>query len=74
MAPHGGLREGDIAAVGQIWFNKAGYCKIKRVQGPKDAQDLAAYVAKYMTKDFSDLVFSPGLSRRLDLEHRFGRL
>lgn len=60
LALDGGLRQGDIAALGTLWFEMYGY---GRLEVPRAAFDVAAYCAKYLSKDsaIGELVFSTRL-------------
>jgi hypothetical protein len=48
----------------QTWYRAHGYARIVSIESAKDAQAIAAYCAKYMTKDISELWFSPSLRER----------
>lgn len=54
----GGLQEGDIAALGQVWYERRGYA---RLEAPRGLDDVCRYAAKYLSKDLSrgDVVFWP---------------
>ncbi len=44
----GGLRGREIEALGTLWFERNGY---NQVEIPRSVGDVAAYAAKYLTKD-----------------------
>jgi hypothetical protein len=44
----GGLRGREIEALGRLWFDRNGY---NRIEIPRSVGDVAAYAAKYLTKD-----------------------
>lgn len=54
----GGVQRGDFARLGQAWFTPHGYAKLEI---PRDRLDVAAYAAKYLSKDLAlgDVVFWP---------------
>lgn len=54
----GGLQMGDFRELGQAWYRRHGYA---RLEAPRDQGDVAAYAAKYLTKDLArgDVVFWP---------------
>jgi hypothetical protein len=54
----GGARAGDFGRLGQSWFKPHGYAKLER---PRNQLDVAAYAAKYLTKDLAtgDVIFWP---------------
>lgn len=44
----GGLQHGDLAAIGQVWYERRGYAKL---EPPKSVADVTVYAAKYLSKD-----------------------
>lgn len=54
----GGLQDGDIRELGTLWFQRHGY---NRLEIPRSVNDVAAYAAKYMSKDIKDggVIFWP---------------
>jgi hypothetical protein len=54
----GGLQQGDLAVLGPAWFKPHGYA---RLEAPRGGDQVAAYAAKYLTKDLArgDVVFWP---------------
>jgi hypothetical protein len=54
----GGLQAGDLAGMGQSWYRHHGYA---RLEPPRERSAVAAYAAKYLTKDLSrgDVIFWP---------------
>jgi hypothetical protein len=54
----GGLQDGDIATLGPIWYQLAGY---GRLMPPRAIEDVCAYAAKYLAKglDRGDVVLWP---------------
>jgi hypothetical protein len=45
----------------QAWYRANGYARVEWIETEKDQAAIAAYCAKYMTKDISDLWFSRNL-------------
>lgn len=54
----GGRAPGDFATLGQSWFKPHGYAKL---EAPRSGDAVAAYAAKYLSKDLSrgDVIFWP---------------
>lgn len=54
----GGLQYGDLAAMGQAWYERRGYA---RLEAPRGIDDVCRYAAKYLSKDLSrgDVVIWP---------------
>jgi len=54
----GGLREGDIARLGGLWFERHGG---NRLEVPRTTNDVCAYASKYLVKDLAhgDVIFWP---------------
>jgi len=52
----GGVHKGDLVGMGQSWYREHGYA---RLELPRQKDDVAAYVAKYVAKDIDrgDLIF-----------------
>jgi hypothetical protein len=46
----GGVRDGDIAALGRLWFDAHGG---NRLEVPRSRSDVCAYAAKYLVKDLA---------------------
>jgi hypothetical protein len=44
----GGLGRGDVATIGRLWFQRAGF---NRLEEPMVVEDVARYAAKYVLKD-----------------------
>lgn len=69
----GGLRGGDIAALGRIWWEEYG---LNKLAAPRSQNDVAGYCAKYLVKDVAsgELLLSPRLGAAdtgsLDQQHR----
>ena len=59
----GGVRDGDIARIGPLWYDRYGY---DRLEIPRSVGDCAAYAAKYLVKDISrgDVLFSREVAER----------
>lgn len=55
-----GLRGGDIAALGRIWWEEYG---LNKLAAPRSQNDVAGYCAKYLVKDLAsgELLLSPRL-------------
>lgn len=60
----GGVVGGEIGLLSRLWRRYKGNGWI-RLEEPRSQQDVAAYCAKYMAKDASELVFSRSLQRSL---------
>jgi hypothetical protein len=58
-----GLRAGDMAALGRIWWQEYG---LNKLAAPRSQEDVAGYCAKYLTKDLASgaLLLSPRLGQR----------
>ena len=54
VSVQGGVRPGDIATIGRVFFETLGFC---RVEEPRDAGDCSRYVSKYVTKSNPDQFF-----------------
>lgn len=54
----GGLQPGDLARLGQAWFEPHGFA---RLEVPASKSDVCAYAAKYLSKDLNkgDVIFWP---------------
>ena len=61
----GGLTGNEFRTLGQAWFRRHGYA---RLEVPRDQGDVAAYAAKYLSKDLSrgDVLFWPVRGRLSD--------
>jgi len=59
-----GLRGGDIAALGRIWWEEYG---LNKLAAPRSQNDVAGYCAKYLVKDVAcgELLLSPRLGQRI---------
>jgi hypothetical protein len=73
LAARSPLTDEDAETIYRHWHEAHGYMKVVRIEGAKEALACAVYCAKYMTKSVGELVFSPGMAKRLRLESRFGR-
>jgi len=51
-----GVQKGDLAGMGQAWYREHGFAKLEL---PRSRDDVAIYVAKYVSKDIDvgDLIF-----------------
>lgn len=65
----GGLDDGDVVRIGQLWYARYGF---DRVEIPRSVADCATYAAKYLVKDIScgDVLFSKGLAETVDVVQR----
>lgn len=54
----GGIRRGDLVALGQSWYQQHGYAKLEL---PLSRDDVCAYASKYLAKDLDcgDVIFWP---------------
>ena len=59
LADVGGLRQGVVGILGQLWYERHGYC---RLEAPRSAGDVAGYCGKYLAKDAGELWFSSSRS------------
>lgn len=58
LSVEGGLEGGEIAALGNLWFQR---CGGNRLEVPASSSDVCAYAAKYLSKglDRGDVLFWP---------------
>ncbi len=58
LSIEGGLRGGEIASLGGLWFEASGY---NRLEVPRSSSDVCSYAAKYLTKglDRGDIIIWP---------------